>query len=117
MNFKLTIKSTLISLVIFCVCLLICGMLVYFNLVTQNLSNIILFISFAISSLTGAYISAKVCEEKILLNSLLVGVLLSLAVFVTAIIINKSPALHPRTIILIGCIFLASFTGAVLGNK
>lgn len=117
LNLKLTVKSTLISLVIFCVCLLICGLLVYYNLVTQSLSNIILFVAFAVSSLVGAFISAKVCEEKILLNALLVGIFLSLAVFVTAIVINNSPAIHPRTLILMGCILLASFMGAILGNK
>ncbi len=117
MNIKLTMKSTLISLVIFCICLFICSTLVYYNLVSHKLSSIILFIAFAVSSLTGAFISARVCEEKILLNALLVGVFLSLIVFVTAIIINNSPALHPRTIVLMGSIFAASFIGAVLGNK
>lgn len=117
MNIKLTLKSTLISIVIFCICLFVCGALVYYNLITQKLSNIILFIAFALSSLVGAFISAKVCEEKILLNSLSIGFLLSLVVFVTAIAINSSPALHPRTLILMGSILASSFIGAVLGNK
>ncbi len=117
MNIKLTLKSTGISLVIICVCLCICGALVYYNLTTAKLGNIILFGSFVLSSLTGAFISAKVCEEKILLNALFVGVFLSLAIFITAIVINNSPALHPKTLVLIGSVLISSVIGAILANK
>lgn len=117
MNIKLTLKSTVISVIIACICLFISGALVHYNLITNKLGSIILFIALLVSSLTGAFISAKVCEEKILLNALFVGVFLSLIIFIMAIVVNNSPAIHPRTLVLMGGIIATSVLGAILANK
>lgn len=117
MNIKTGLKSTLISLVLICICLCICAGLVYYNLLTQKVGSTILFAVIVAGTLTGAFVSAKACEEKILLNAILVGIFMSLIIFISSIIINNSPALHPKTLALLGSIMGASVIGAIIANK
>ena len=117
MNIKSILKSTVIAFVFACICLCISAALVYYNIIPQRVANIIVFAGTVIGAFVGAFIIAKVSDEKILFHSLAVGIVLSLIIFIIAIITNSSPALHPRTLALIGSILGASVIGAILGNK
>lgn len=117
MNFKSILKSTVIAFVFICICLCVSAALVYYNVIPQQIANIAIFAATVVGTFIGAFIVAKVSDEKVLFNSLAVGILLSVIVFITAIIINNSPSLHPRTLALICSILGASVIGAISGNR
>lgn len=117
MNIKSVLKSAIISFVLVCIVLFICAGLVYFNIINERLATIIIFTGVIISTFIGAFIVAKVNETKILLHSILVGVVLAITIFIITIIVNNSPALHPRTLALIGSMLASSFLGAIFANR
>lgn len=117
MNIKTILKSTLIAFVIICVFILTTAALVYFNIISQRIATIIVFGGIVTGVFIGAFIAARVCDSKILLNSLFVGILTSAILYIIAIVLNGTPSFSIKTAALFGSILASSVVGAIMANK
>ncbi len=117
MNIKTILKSTLIAFVIICVFVLTTAALVYFNIISQRIATIIVFVGIVTGVFIGAFIAARVCDLKILLNSLFVGILTSAMLYIIATVLNGTPSFSIKTAVLLGSILASSVVGAIMANK
>ena len=117
MNIKIILKSTIIAFVIICGIILSSAALVYFNIISQRIATIIVFGAIVAGTFIGAFIAARVCDSKMLLNSLFVGVFTSAILYVLAIILNGTPSFSIKTAALLGSVLASSVVGAIMANK
>lgn len=98
------------------VCLVVSTLLVYFNLISERAASIVVFASAIAGVFFSSFGSARANDEKILLNSMSIGVLFCLVLIIISVAINGGFAVHTRLLALMAGIIASSFLGALFGK-
>ncbi len=117
MNIKSIIKSSMITIILSAVFLLISALLIYFDTIRESIGNVIVFAGFIIGTFIGAFGCGKVADSKLLLHSLLVGIIMCIILLILSFSLNGHINPTPRTYALFSGIIFSSLAGAIFASK
>lgn len=117
MNIKGIFFGTLFAAALAFGAVLISSAFVYFNILSEKSTSVIVFISVALGMFIGTYIISKNTEHKKLPNALLSAVLFTLIILIISSCVNDAFTLHTRTAALISAIFGSSVLGTLVGKS
>lgn len=116
MNFKGIFRGTLLTVILTALSLFIGAVLVYFDILTEKTTSIIVFAAAIIGIFISSIGITKTSENKLLLNAMSVALLFSLILFITSLAVNSGFTIHARTGALIGGAFASAFLGVLFGK-
>ncbi len=116
MNFKAIFKGTILSFAFVCLCLIISAVLVYYNIISERTASIVFFASAIVGVFFTSYGTARANDEKILINSMSVGILFCIILLILSAITNGGLVLHTRTLALMAGVIASAFAGVLFGK-
>ena len=116
MNFKGIFRGTLLTMILTALSLFIGAVLVYFDILTEKTTSIIVFAVAIIGIFISSIGITKTSENRLLLNALSVALLFSLILFIASLEVNGGFAMHTRTYALMGGTFASAFLGVLFGK-
>ena len=116
MKLRSIVLGSFVSAAMIMLFIVIISVLLYFTQMNDSAANICVYAGAALGVFAGAFVSAKTCGGRVLLNSMSVSVLCVIALIVISLIMNGRVNFNMHFwAMILGSVF-AGFLGAVLGK-